>query len=290
MLPFVVVVLGLLVHRHRSRIPLYSPGAVTAFALPLAIAAPRLFGQAQNSVAGNQVSAGGHLLALSSFAVLVVVVVSTVAVGILATSHRPGRGAALVLAGAIAVPVATWLLVGNFDRTYGVNYYPKKAELFALVVVAAVVPAALLKALSWLITRLGPASMVVTMVVVVLAATWNGPLSVPRLIESSSQSRRYVDIALHEADNPSEVVIFGSNVTMSTYASMLANLLDKNYWNVGYANDRLVTMFQQISVAKKGTAPQGLCKILSHRPAELVIVDSRTTKRIFCDSPDSSQR
>jgi len=289
MLPFVVVVLGLLVHRHRGRIPLHSVGAVTAFALPLAIAAPRLLGQAQNSVTENQVSGGGHLLFLSSFAVLVVVVVSTVAVGILATSHRPGRGAALVLAGAIAVPVAAWLLVGNFDRTYGANYYPKKAELFVLVVVAAVVPAALLKALSRLITRMGPASMAVTMVVVVLMATWNGPLSLPRLIESSSQSRRYVDIALHEADNPSEVVIFGSNVTMSTYTSMLANLLDKNYWSVGYANDRLLRMFQQISVAKKETPPQELCKMVSRRPAELVIVDSKSTKRISCDSLDSSQ-
>jgi hypothetical protein len=175
-------------------------------------------------------------------------------------------------------------MVGNFDRTYGLNYYPKKVELFTLVVVVAMAPVALLRPLRQFSRHFGgKAAGAITAALVVLAI-WNGPLSTPRTIPADNPARRYITAAFNEADNSSESVVFGPNVLMSTYASMMSNLVDKKYWSVGYTNDRLLTIFQQLSVADPNTAVQQLCSVLSRTPAVAAVVGATRSYRKRCDS------
>ena len=283
-LPFVAVIVMVMVARFGKQIPFQSPFAMASLIVPLAIATPRLLDQFQHSTQTDHVATGGHLLALSSGLVVALGLVGILGAIVFAFRHRVGRHAAIVLVGSILVPAAAWVMVGNFDRTYGLNYYPKKVELFTLVVVVAMAPVALLRPLRQFRRHLvGKAAGAITAALVVLAI-WNGPLSTPSTIPADSPARRYITAAFDEADNSSESVVFGPNVMMSTYASMMSNLIDKKYWSVGYTNDRLLTIFQQLSVADPNTAVQQLCSVLIRKPAVAAVVGATTSYRKRCDS------
>jgi len=282
MLPFVAIILMVLLVRFRSTIPTHSVTSMSVLLVPLAIAAPRLIDQFRHSSKTDHVSTGGHLLALSEGTAISIGLFGVVGAVLLMRSRGVGRSAAAVLLGAILVPATAWMMVGNFDRTYGVNYYPKKVELFTLVVVVAMAPAPLVGLLRRVLEMLSVRAVGTALTAVAALAVWNGPLTAPRLVASSDPARRYIVATFDEANRASESVIFGSNVMMSTYASMMANLIDKEYWTVGYTNDRLLTIFQQLSVAKPDTSVEDLCRVVSRRPADVSLISERRVTRTRC--------
>lgn len=284
LLPFVAVVLAVMILQFKMRLPFHSWSGMMALVAPLAIAAPRLIDHLHFAVAVDQVAAGGHLIALPVGEAITCGAVGLTAV-LLLGFHRPlGRRAAAVLLGALIVPIVSWVMVGNFDRTYGMNYYPKKVELFALAVVVAMAPVALISRVGFLTKKLHSKKSGLVLVLIVSLAVWSGPLTTPSVNSGRNSARPYVEAALAEADNPSEVVIQGRDVMLSTYATMLSNQLDKRYWSTGYNGDRLVVMFQQLSVVKRNTPALKLCRYVSRRPAEVIILEKGTTTRVACDA------
>ena len=281
-LPFIAVILAVIVAQFRRRIPFQSSAAILSLSVPLAIAAPRLLDQFQHSTQTDHVSTGGHLLGLSTGLVVALGVIGAVGAAMLAFSHRSGRYASFLLVGSILVPAAAWAMVGNFDRTYGLNYYPKKVELFTLVVIVAMAPVAFLRLLSCFTRRLGAKMGGIATATLVVIALWNGPLTTPRVIALNNPARQYIIAAFGEADRASESVVFGPNGMMSALSSMMSNLVDKHYWSVGYTNDRLVTIFQQISVASPNSAPDQLCSFVTRRPAVVVALGQGSPTRLRC--------
>jgi hypothetical protein len=253
-------------------------------ALVLGIAAPRLYQQAVHSAATDHVSTGGHLLALPTWAViasLVAVVVGSLRFGFSSKSSRQGVLAVVLLAIA-SVPGVAWIMVGNFDRTYGVNYYPKKVEIFAFIAILAFVPALIL-GFGWFrrvdINRRTTAFAVAMVSLLFLVL---GPGRSLRLAPSESVSARLVSAALEEAAFESESIIVSGDTYSSTLASMLSNLLDERNWSRGYVNERLLGLYQQLSVRLNAEPDESLCNIPTDGRAVIVRIDGGQTSRARC--------
>lgn len=281
---FPVAVFALFLRRFGWAGILGSKHLVLAVSIPVAIATPRLIDQVHAALETDHVAMTGHLLAFSMRTVQVAMVIGVLGIVVLFRSKGTAREVSILMAGALLVPVVAWVMVGNFDRTYGVNYYPKKVEFFAFYYLVATAPLAvfcLRKATPIFRSRfpLGVATAVSTVVL----ALWIGPATEPRVVSTQNPARRYLVQSLEEAQRPGQAIIFGKNAELSAYASMFSNLNDRTFWDLGYLNDRLVTIFQQVSTAKSDAEAEDFCQIV--RGGLAVIVDLRQgVRRTACGS------
>jgi hypothetical protein len=281
-IPIVIWILTLLDLRRRQ---LENSGrSAVIVCLLLAVAAPRILLQAQQNAANSHVSIGGHILAIPTPLVYLAAAFVLFSSVRLASSKTfaASRSLVTIILSIASVPLLTWIQVGNFDRTYGVNYYPKKCEYAAFVVLLGFVPLILLG--NEKLRRVNPMKSwtCVMITITCLFGAYFGPLRLPRMPNPNSSIARLTSEALNEASLPSESLIISEDTPASILASMLSNQLNTRTWSLGYVNDHLTSLYQQLSVRLNVDSDAELCALLSDSSGSILRLSETDVSREKC--------
>jgi hypothetical protein len=175
-----------------------------------------------------------------------------------------------VVSGAVMVPAVIWAIVGNFDRSFGVNYYPKKAEYVTLVMLVPIATGCCAMVFDRLIRSTDRARVVsrITIVLVVVfgaAQVVRGPGEyLVRKSGGNSEAAGLLDAALAEARRPGMSVIFDERrPDLSINASLLSNYVDESFWSEPNSQTRNFVLGQQLLGFQPGQSLTDFCPIIS---------------------------
>jgi hypothetical protein len=258
--------------------------SIVVLALVSAIAMPRLHQQAVHSAASDHIALGGHIFALPVWTLLLAVAVMAFTIArTWCQSKNSAGGAVTAIAVAILLaPAVSWATVGNFDRVYGVNYYPKRVEYFGFLAALSLLPALVFSFPKLRNIKLSVRAFIIFICAVATFFVCLGPGRKPTVVARDSGTAKLVTAALREAAFESESIIANGDTYSSTLASMLSNLLDLRNWSRGYVNERLLGFYQQVSVRLNVEPDESLCDILTDSRAVIVRLDGGIANRERC--------
>jgi hypothetical protein len=237
---------------------------------------------------GNRYAMGGHMYVMETRWLYLLVALSTVVV--LLIFLRDKKLACILFLIVLCLCVmwrGLWFLADSDDRSYGMNYYPKKMEYFLVVLLLPV--AMSLSFFVWLKTKKFwhkfQFSLVLCASLFVLASqTWNGALDalfVPILRDRGADE--VVPVIIRESEIPGRSVIWDSqNGDLSRSASFLTNYLDKSSWQVAFPDswELNVILHQQLIQKTSATTPAELCYLVfteEFGPGRVVDFQNQTT-------------
>jgi hypothetical protein len=175
-----------------------------------------------------------------------------------------------VVSGAVMVPVVIWAIVGNFDRSFGVNYYPKKAEyvtLTMLIPVAAGSFGVFVNSLVRLMKGAQAIAQIAVALVFVFGATQvvKGPGEyLVHRAGGTSEAAGLLAAAIAEAGRPGMSIVFDQRrPDLSINASLLSNYVDESFWSVPNSQTRNFVLGQQILGLQSGQPLTDLCPFVN---------------------------
>ncbi len=237
---------------------------------------------------GNRYSMGGHIYVIEQRWIYLLITLSVIVV--LFTWFRSKTVACvlgIIVTGLCIMWQGLWFLAESDERTYGVNYYPKKMEYFLVVLLLPVAFSLLL--FVWSSTKTNFArlqfwSMVFVSLFIVVTQTWGGFLNTLFFpIKNDKISEKIVPLIIREAETPGRSVIWDSQDNyVSRSASFLANYLDRSSWLVS-SPDTLelnIVLHQQLIDKGPSTTPIELCYLVPTKefgPGRVVDVRNQAT-------------
>jgi hypothetical protein len=142
-----------------------------------------------------------------------------------------------IVGAAVAIPLLMWILAGSRDRSFGVNYYPKKAEYASAILClpfALVGFAGLCRALRFhrIIGRKIGIALMTLAPIFMLIQLWRGPIQTFwGTHETDAVASALIDAAISEAKIPGRsLVVDDRQALLSWNATLLSNYIDKSFW------------------------------------------------------------
>jgi hypothetical protein len=221
---------------------------------------------------GSVYDAGGQLIPLPLTWLLTVLCISGFAVVRLSFMKRRRAAFAIfsIFVGSLVVPVVMWTIVGNFDRSFGVNYYPKKSEYVTFTMLVPVAAGVVAVLVGLCVRRIEPSRAIQVAViapVLVFAAIQivRGPIEdLVRQSDNSQEAKGLLATALNEAKRPGMSIVYDyRRPDLSVNASLLSNYVDESFWREPGGQNRNVTVAQQLLGFSPDRSLTDLCRFIS---------------------------
>ncbi len=216
-------------------------------------------------------SLGGHMHVLD-LKWIYAAIFTSVLVSLFAMLHN--RLAGLVSLSATIILFAMWrllwILADSGDRTYGLNYYPKKMEYFLLVLLAPVSFSLLLVFKSDVFRVIKTPFLMISWCVAIPIVCIQIYSGIYKVMLKPIASDRYADVIVpiiqQEAVVKGRSIIWDSSAPdISRYGSFLTNYLDVSSWEVAYPDtwELNVILHQQLVGKTSDSEILELCPIVS---------------------------
>ena len=174
-----------------------------------------------------------------------------------------------ILGAAVAVPLMMWILAGSRDRSFGVNYYPKKAEYASAILClpfALVGFAGLCRALRFhrIIGRKIGITLTTLAPVFMLVQLWRGPIQTFwGTRETDAIASALIDAALTEAKIPGRsLMIDDRQALLSWNATLLSNYIDKSFWQTPGGQTANIILIQRFVSRSDTESILDMCSFL----------------------------
>jgi hypothetical protein len=175
----------------------------------------------------------------------------------------------LLIGAAAAIPLLMWTLAGSRDRSFGVNYYPKKAEYAAAILCLPFAVAGLVELCRTLRfhrivgRQFGAALMALTPAFMVVQL-WRGPIhTFWGSRETDGVASALIDAAISEAKIPGRSVIFDERQALLSWnATLLSNYIDKSFWQIPGGQTANIILIQQFVGRTEKQTILDLCAFL----------------------------
>jgi hypothetical protein len=158
---------------------------------------------------------------------------------------------------------ALWILAGSFDRTYGLNYYPKKYEyylLLAMLPFCAVLTGSIFTNLAARFSRSAQRYVATPLIVGIVAISGLLDFAL-QITKSNSDYQQLGSAVLFEANESGPSTIVASTGEISLPASIMANSIDLTFWDKP-SPDVLLYNFGGNVIANSGVLSETrLCEI-----------------------------
>ena len=174
-----------------------------------------------------------------------------------------------IVGAAVAIPLLMWILAGSRDRSFGVNYYPKKAEYasailclpFALVGFAGLCRTfrfhrIIGRKIGIALMTLAPAFMLIQL--------WRGPIQTFwGTRETDTAVSALINAAIFEAKIPGRSLIFDDReADLSVNATLLSNYIDKSFWQMPGGQTANIIIVQSLIGSTRTGSILDLCAFL----------------------------